>query len=138
MKWLKLACFWNILSKAKKEIHFFTIIFAIQMASFNKNFTHNFAISNKKKLKPPFSTFLLFSVRYIILCILYENQRLLEPYLQAPHQIQRSTNTLTLVSESNIIVLWTKWFWVRVQLQSLNLQISRLLRARSSSTFRQL
>ena len=36
---------------------------------------------------------------------------------------------------------WTrthKWFWVRVQLQSLKLQISRLLRARSSLTFRQL
>ena len=31
-----------------------------------------------------------------------------------------------------------KWFWVRVQLQSLKLQISRLLRARSSLTFRQL
>ena len=34
--------------------------------------------------------------------------------------------------------LRTKWFWVRVQLQSLHLQISRLLRARSSLTFRQL
>ena len=34
--------------------------------------------------------------------------------------------------------LRTKWFWVRIQLQSLNLQISRLLRARSSLTFRQL
>ena len=32
----------------------------------------------------------------------------------------------------------TKWFWVRVQLQSLHLQISGLLRARSSLTFRQL
>ena len=27
---------------------------------------------------------------------------------------------------------WTKWLWVRVQLQSLKLQISRLLRARNS------
>ena len=34
--------------------------------------------------------------------------------------------------------LRTKWFWVRVQLQSLKLQISRLLRARRSLTFRQL
>ena len=34
--------------------------------------------------------------------------------------------------------LWTKWLWVRVQLQSLKLQISRLLPARSSWTFRQL
>ena len=32
----------------------------------------------------------------------------------------------------------TKWFWVRVQLQSLHLQILRLLRARSFLTFRQL
>ena len=34
--------------------------------------------------------------------------------------------------------LRTKWFWVSVQLQSLKLQISQLLRARSSWTFRQL
>ena len=34
--------------------------------------------------------------------------------------------------------LWTKWLWVRVQLQSLNLQILRLLRTRSPLTFRQL
>ena len=34
--------------------------------------------------------------------------------------------------------LRTKWFWVWVQLQSLKLQISHLLRARSSLTFRQL
>ena len=34
--------------------------------------------------------------------------------------------------------LRTKWLWVRVQLRSLKLQISRLLRARSSLTFRQL
>ena len=36
------------------------------------------------------------------------------------------------------VPLQTKWFWVRVQLQSPKLQISRLLRARSSLTFRQL
>ena len=36
------------------------------------------------------------------------------------------------------IRLRTKWLWVRVQLPSLKLQISRLLRARSSLTFRQL
>ena len=34
--------------------------------------------------------------------------------------------------------IWTKWFWVRVQLQSPKLQISRLLWARSSLRFRQL
>ena len=32
--------------------------------------------------------------------------------------------------------LQTKWFWVQVQLQSLKLQISRLLRAKSSLSFR--
>ena len=31
--------------------------------------------------------------------------------------------------------LWTKWLWVRNQLQSLKLQISHLHRARSSLTF---
>ena len=36
------------------------------------------------------------------------------------------------------VLLRTKWFWVRVQLQSLHLQISHLLRARSSLTFMQL
>ena len=36
------------------------------------------------------------------------------------------------------LCLLTKWFWVRVQLNSLKLQISRLLRVRSSLTFRQL
>ena len=34
--------------------------------------------------------------------------------------------------------LRSKWLWVRVQLQSLKLQISRLFQARSSLTFRQL
>ena len=34
--------------------------------------------------------------------------------------------------------LQTKWFWARVQLQSLKFQVSRLLRARSSLTIRQL
>ena len=36
------------------------------------------------------------------------------------------------------VCLRTKWFWVRVPLHSLNLQIWRLLPARSSLTFRQL
>ena len=36
------------------------------------------------------------------------------------------------------IPLGTKWFWVRLQLQSLKRQISRLLRARSCLKFRQL
>ena len=37
-----------------------------------------------------------------------------------------------------IVGLRTKWLWVRVSLQSLKLQISRLFRAKSSLTFRQL
>ena len=36
------------------------------------------------------------------------------------------------------VCLRTKWFWVRVQLQSLQLQVSRLLRARNSLIFSQL
>ena len=36
------------------------------------------------------------------------------------------------------VPLRTKWFWARVQLQSPHLQISHLLWARSSLTFRQL
>ena len=36
------------------------------------------------------------------------------------------------------ILLWTKWFLVQVQLQSLKLHIARLLQAKSSLTFRQL
>ena len=35
-------------------------------------------------------------------------------------------------------LIWTKWLWFRVQLQSLKLQISCLLRLSSSLTFRQL
>ena len=31
---------------------------------------------------------------------------------------------------------WTKWMWVRIRLQSLKLQISRLFRARSSLIFK--
>ena len=50
--------------------------------------------------------------------------------------IQRSYNLLDMVSFKylfiSVVRLRTKWFWVRVQLQSLHLQISRLLRARSS------
>ena len=36
----------------------------------------------------------------------------------------------------NVVRLQTKWLWVRVPLQSLKLQISRLFRARSSLTFK--
>ena len=56
----------------------------------------------------------------------------------------RTQNHLVLKRTLNHSAKWlsvrlrTKWFWVRVQLQSLHLQISRLLRARSTLTFRQL
>ena len=42
------------------------------------------------------------------------------------------------MAEWLIVCLWTKWLWVQVQLQSLKLQISCLLQAKSSLTFRQL
>ena len=49
-------------------------------------------------------------------------------------------NLTKLVNNGEImsVHLRTKWFWVRAQFQSLKLQISRLLRARSSLTFMQL
>ena len=47
-------------------------------------------------------------------------------------------NHLVSVAKWLSVRLWTKWLWVRVQLQSLKIQISCLLRARSSLTFRQL
>ena len=40
-----------------------------------------------------------------------------------------------LYAKSLSVRLRTKWLWIRVKLQSLKLQISRLLRARSSLTF---
>ena len=47
-------------------------------------------------------------------------------------------NHLASLTKWLSVCLRTKWLWVRVQLQSLKLQISHLLRARSSLTFRQL
>ena len=54
--------------------------------------------------------------------------------------LKRTLNHLAKLTRSKwlSVCLRTKWFWVRVHLQSLNLQISRLLRARSSLKFRQL
>ena len=46
--------------------------------------------------------------------------------------------TLSHLAKWSSVHLQTKWFWVRVQLQSLNPQIPRLRRARSFLTFRQL
>ena len=42
------------------------------------------------------------------------------------------------LSVRSSVLLWTKSFWFPVQLQSFKLQVLRLLRARSSLTFRQL
>ena len=56
----------------------------------------------------------------------------------------RTQNHLVCQRTLNHLAKWlsarlrTKWFWVRVQLQWLKLQILRLLRARSSWTFRPL
>ena len=67
----------------------------------------------------------------------YDDQKLLG-------QIQSEMSRTHCMFLSCHIRVWlsvrlrTKWFWVRVHLQSLHLQISRLLRARSSFTFRQL
>ena len=58
--------------------------------------------------------------------------------------LKRTLNHLAKLAQPASLAKWlsvrlrTKWFWVRVQLQSLHLQILRLLRARSSLTFRQL
>ena len=50
----------------------------------------------------------------------------------------RTLNHLASLAKWLSVRLRTKWFWVQVQLQSLKLQISRLLQVRSSFTFRQL
>ena len=56
----------------------------------------------------------------------------------------RTQNHLVRKRTFNHLAIWlsvrlrTKWFWIWVRLQSLNLQISHLLRARSSLTVRQL
>ena len=47
-------------------------------------------------------------------------------------------NHLVSLAKWLCVGLRTKWLWVRVQLHSLKLEISRLLRARSSLTFRPL
>ena len=46
--------------------------------------------------------------------------------------------TLNHLAKCLSVPLRTKWFWVRVQLQSLKLQILRLIQARRSLIFRQL
>ena len=58
----------------------------------------------------------------------------------APYRkgLRTQLNHLASLAKWLSVLLWTKWLWVRVQLQSLKFQISRLLRGRSSSTFRQL
>ena len=52
--------------------------------------------------------------------------------------LRAQLNHLASLAKWLSVRLWTKWFWVQVQLQSLKLQISCLLWARSSLTFRQL
>ena len=65
-------------------------------------------------------------------------------YLLSDCNWTRSQNHLVCKRTLNHLANWlsfhlrTKWFQVRVQLQSLKLQILHLLRARSSLTFKQL
>ena len=54
------------------------------------------------------------------------------------HNYLVQKRTLNHLAKWLSVRLWTKWLWVRVQLQSFKLQISCLLRARSSLTFKQL
>ena len=55
------------------------------------------------------------------------------------HLVRKWTlNHLASLARWLSVCLWTKWFWIRVQLQSLQLHIPRLFQARSSLTFRQL
>ena len=51
---------------------------------------------------------------------------------------KRTLNYLVSLAKWLSVRLLTKWLWVRVQLQSVKFQISRLLRARRSLTFRKL
>ena len=51
---------------------------------------------------------------------------------------KRTLNHLASLAKWLSVCLRIKWLWVRIPLQSLKLQISRLFRARSSWTFRQL
>ena len=44
-------------------------------------------------------------------------------------------NYLACLAKWLSVCLWTKWLWIRVQLQSLKFQISHLLQARSSLKF---
>ena len=50
----------------------------------------------------------------------------------------RTLNHLANLTKWLSVCSRTRWFWVRIQQQSLKLQILRLLRTRSSLTFRQL
>ena len=52
--------------------------------------------------------------------------------------LRRQLNHLASLAKWLSVHLWTKWFWVWFQLQSLKLEILHLLWARSSLTFRQL
>ena len=53
-------------------------------------------------------------------------------------ELQTQLNHLSSLVKWLTFRLWTKWLWIRVQLQSLKLQISRLLRKKSCLTFKEL
>ena len=84
---------------------------------------------NKRKTKKRCSIYSKLSVRWIWLYVIVVSRT----------GFRANSNTIVASLAKWLSVrLRNKWFWVRVQLQSLDLHISRLLRARSSLTFRQL
>ena len=81
--------------------------------------------------------FIFFRRQVVYIYNILRNFQIFLEYLfinQSQSRTVFSTNHITAIGFEPT----TKWLWVRIQLQSLNLQISRLLRARSSLTFRQL
>ena len=84
---------------------------------------------NKRKTKKRCSIYSKLSVRWIWLYVIVVSRTGFRA---------NSNSIVASLAKWLSVRLRNKWFWVRVQLQSLKLQISRMLRARSSLTFRQL
>ena len=77
------------------------------------------------------------------LCCEYLSVRCIWLYVIVMSRASFKVNLHSIVCQTDKMAKWlsvrlqTKWLWVRIPLQSLKLQIWRLLRARSSLTFRQ-
>ena len=84
---------------------------------------------NKRKTKKRCSIYSKLSVRWIWLYVIVVSRTGFRA---------NSNSIVASLAKWLSVRLRNKWFWVRVQLQSLNLHISRLLQARGSLTFRQL